>query len=191
MARTCSSGLRAAAGLLTIFALLAGCAAPSAHLPPPVYSPVRGSGELPAAQGPMYFYPERAQTEAQQDRDRYECYRWAVRETGFDPGMTAVRQTASPLPQPSPPSGAGVAAGAAAGAVVGAAVTGPRHGPEGIVLGAIFGGALGAMAEQSQARAAADAQARHAQAVARAQQPLADFRRAMGACMAGRGYRVG
>jgi hypothetical protein len=189
MAQDSFLGLRAVGGLLSAVALFAGCAAPSPHLPPPVYLPQRGGGEPPAAQGPMFFYPERGQTEAQQDRDRYECYRWAVRETGFDPGMTAVRQTASPLPPP--PSGAGVAAGAATGAVVGAAVTGPRHGPEGIVLGAIFGGALGAMAEQSQARAAADAQARHAQAVARAQQPLADFRRAMGACMAGRGYRGG
>ena len=26
----------------------------------------------------MYFYPERGQPGAQQDRDRYECYRWAV-----------------------------------------------------------------------------------------------------------------
>lgn len=37
-----------------------------------------GSGEL-------YVYPRLGQDEAQRDRDRYECYVWAVDQTGFDP----------------------------------------------------------------------------------------------------------
>ncbi|MCI0506751.1 MAG: hypothetical protein L0Z73_11675 [Gammaproteobacteria bacterium] len=35
----------------------------------------------------VYFYPTRGQSEQQQDRDRYECYMWAVKQTGFDPGQ--------------------------------------------------------------------------------------------------------
>jgi hypothetical protein len=33
----------------------------------------------------LYVYPSRGQSEQQQSDDRYECHRWAVRETGFDP----------------------------------------------------------------------------------------------------------
>src|SRR5882672_883767 len=71
--------------------LLAGCvvAPPRTYAPPP-----------PAVQAPppptVYFYPELSQDEAKQDRDRYECYRWAVRETGVDPGMTPVRNVPPP-----------------------------------------------------------------------------------------------
>ncbi|MEJ2691080.1 MAG: hypothetical protein P8130_14290 [Deltaproteobacteria bacterium] len=33
----------------------------------------------------LYIYPKKGQSPAQQDTDRYECYRWAVKQTGFDP----------------------------------------------------------------------------------------------------------
>jgi len=33
----------------------------------------------------LYVYPRNGQSEAQQAQDRYECHRWAVDETGFDP----------------------------------------------------------------------------------------------------------
>src|SRR6516164_8225587 len=33
----------------------------------------------------IYVYPARGQSQAQQQRDRYECHSWAVRQTGFDP----------------------------------------------------------------------------------------------------------
>ncbi|HSB98440.1 MAG TPA: hypothetical protein VLE45_00910, partial [Burkholderiaceae bacterium] len=62
--------------------LLAGCvvAPPHAYGPPPP--------PVPAPAQTVYFYPELQQDEVKQDRDRYECYRWAVRESGVDPGMT-------------------------------------------------------------------------------------------------------
>lgn len=145
----------------------------------------------------MYFYPERAQPEAQQDRDRYECYRWAVRESGVDPGMTTVRQ---PLPVPSGPGeplrdGSGVVAGAATGAILGAAVSSPRQAGTNAAIGAIFGAIFGAAAQENRAQAIEAAQARREQranaAAQAAQVPLGNFRRAMSACMAGRGYRIG
>lgn len=36
--------------------------------------------------GEIFVYPNRGQSEEQRDRDRYECYVWAVDQTGFDPG---------------------------------------------------------------------------------------------------------
>lgn len=143
----------------------------------------------------MYFYPERGQDGAQQDRDRYECYRWAVRETGVDPGMTPTSQPRRAGPGvPPPPNGADVVAGAATGAVMGAVVSSPRHAGENAVIGAIFGAMVGAAAQESRQRAYEQAEARQAQAQAaaqaRARVPLDNFRRAMSACMGGRGYRV-
>jgi hypothetical protein len=160
--------------------LLAGCAAaPHRHAAPPP----------PAVVAPpptMYFYPELSQDDGRQDRDRYECYRWAVRESGVDPGMTPVRHV--PPPRAAVRDGGEVVAGAATGAIVGAAVSSPYRTGEGLVLGAIFGSLIGAAAQESRVQAA---EARHARRLEYQQVPMNNFRRAMGACMSGRGYRVG
>jgi hypothetical protein len=44
----------------------------------------------PVAQAPnedmkLYIYPRQGQTEKQQADDRYQCHRWAVGQTGYDP----------------------------------------------------------------------------------------------------------
>ena len=138
----------------------------------------------------MYFYPERGQPEELQGRDRYECYRWAAQQTSTDPGMTPVRQVRSPTIMPPVRDGADVVAGAATGAVLGAAVSSPRHAGENAIIGAIFGTVLGAIAQESRAQAIEQAQARQQQAAAASRVPTDNFRRAMSACMQGRGYRV-
>jgi hypothetical protein len=33
----------------------------------------------------LYVYPLKKQSSEQQDKDRYECHRWAAQQTGFDP----------------------------------------------------------------------------------------------------------
>ena len=38
----------------------------------------------PPAQN-VFVYPNKGQTSEQQAKDRYECHRWAVEQTGFDP----------------------------------------------------------------------------------------------------------
>jgi hypothetical protein len=154
--------------LLMASLMLSACVA----TPPPV---ARTQGEAPVTAEPMYFYPEKGQDDARQDRDRYDCYRWAVSQSGFDPGMTAVTLPPS-APRITPSrDGSQVAAGAVTGAVIGS-VTSSRHHPgDAVVIGAIFS----ATSQSNQA-------ARQA-----ALAPLNGFRRAMGACMAGRGYRIG
>jgi uncharacterized protein DUF6515 len=43
------------------------------------------------AQGPdqVFIYPKNGQGEQRQATDRYECHRWAVSQTGFDPTLSA------------------------------------------------------------------------------------------------------
>lgn len=36
----------------------------------------------------VYAYPTHGQSAEQADRDRYECYQWAVQQTGFDPSRS-------------------------------------------------------------------------------------------------------
>ncbi len=187
-ARRSSAWFRLGAALSAL-ALLGGCVVAPVG---PQRQVVRTVPAPAVASAPLYFYPSRAQTEALQDRDRYECYRWAVRETGTDPGMTPVRQDSVRLAQAAPVrSDAGdVLGGAATGALIGAAISSPRHAGASAVLGAIFGAAVGAAAGEARNRAIDVAQARQEAAASRARAPQDTFRRAMSACMQGRGYTV-
>ncbi|MEO8016863.1 MAG: DUF6515 family protein [Pseudomonadota bacterium] len=53
-----------------------------------VTEPPRGQAEVGADPGgseEIFVYPKNGQGEEQQSTDRYECHRWAVEKTGFDP----------------------------------------------------------------------------------------------------------
>lgn len=49
---------------------------------PPPAQEVR---EAEAGSDQLFIYPKQGQSEEQQATDRYECHRWAVQQTGFDP----------------------------------------------------------------------------------------------------------
>lgn len=164
--------------------LLTACAPPmyrvrpsSAPTPPP-----------PAVE--IYFYPTKGQTKAQQDRDRYECYLWAVKQTGYDPGKAmAPHQRVEVVP--AAPPGSNVAAGAATGAVVGSMLSGPRDHGQGLVFGAIYGAMLGAASEQAQQEQAARMEQNiNERDYAKVEEQARNYRRAMTACLEGRGYTV-
>jgi hypothetical protein len=184
----------AAHGAVLVAAVLAaGCIAPPRH----AYARNEVVRTAPPSPPPMYFYPERQQSNEAQDRDRFECYRWASRESGVDPGMTPVRkdpQQRVVSTQADPRDGAPIVVGAMTGAALGA-MSSPHHPGDNAVIGAIFGAALGAIAQESRAQAIEQSQARRQQADQAAAQasaaPFDNFRRAMSACMSGRGYRVG
>ncbi|HEV2443233.1 MAG TPA: glycine zipper 2TM domain-containing protein [Steroidobacteraceae bacterium] len=184
-----SSALRGIAGMAALSALalgLAGCATtPPAPPPPP---PAAYAGPPPNTT--VYAYPQNGQSADQQSRDRYECSLWAVHQTGFDPSAPNVppeyRVVAS-----GPPPGTGTAIGAIAGAVIGAAIS-PRWDRG---AGAVFGGLTGAMigsasdaqrAQQNQMEMTAQEQ----QQAAAMSQKAFDYRRALSACLSGRGYSV-
>jgi hypothetical protein len=139
-------------------------------------------------------YPAQGQSPEQLDRDRYECHNWAVKQTGFDPSVAGVppHQRVVIHGPPPPPPGSGIAGGAITGAVLGAIIGGPRDAGAGAAIGAIAGAAIGGAAEQQQAQAARDAQDR---AIERARPPGQEqragaYRRAITACLEGRGYTV-
>jgi hypothetical protein len=50
-------------------------------------SPILATGEGSA--GRLYVYPRKGQTAEKQASDEYECHRWAVEQTGFDPSSAA------------------------------------------------------------------------------------------------------
>jgi hypothetical protein len=55
-----------------------------------VVTPQRGPDQF-------YVYPKKGQSVEQQDKDRYECHRWAVSQTGFDPSLSTSNLTDSEL----------------------------------------------------------------------------------------------
>jgi len=153
----------------------------------------------PAPQAPpppveVYFYPTKGQSAAQQDRDRYECYRWAVKQSGFDPSAPQLAPHQRIQVAPSPPPGTSTAVGAATGAVLGAVVSPPSHSAEGAAVGAVTGAIIGAASDAARQEQAQTVQKkidqREAQRQARVEQQAANYRRAMTACLEGRGYTV-
>jgi len=85
----------------------------------------------------IYAYPSKGQSQSQQDRDRYECHSWAVKQTGLDPSraQAATSDTHAVSNQPLPPHGHVVrgatraaALGAVGGAITGNAGTGAAAG---------------------------------------------------------------
>jgi hypothetical protein len=60
-------------------------AAPQAIVPPP-----------PSAEK-TFIYPRQGQSEKQQATDRYECYRWTIGQTGYDPTQPPAGQSGAEL----------------------------------------------------------------------------------------------
>ncbi|HEY6123483.1 MAG TPA: glycine zipper 2TM domain-containing protein [Steroidobacteraceae bacterium] len=139
----------------------------------------------------IYVYPAKGQNDRQLDRDRYECHGWASKQTGYDPSQPP---PATPLNVTLPPDHRGAVNGAVAGAVIGAAVSGHHDTAEGAVVGAVAGAVLGAATDVSRAREAAGLASRQTAAEqaerARIEKQAYDYRRAIGACLEGRGYTV-
>jgi len=124
-----------------------------------------------AAAAGLFVYPQRGQSAAQQDKDSYECYRWAKSQSGVDPG-------APPPPARAGQHAGGAVGGAARGAALGAAVGAiAGNAGKGAAAGAVVGGVQGR-------RRSVAAQQAHQQATRSA------YDRAFAACMEGRGYTV-
>lgn len=59
-----------------------------------VAAPAHDGGALAQAEDKVFIYPRQNQTGERQASDEYECHRWAVGQSGFDP-VAAVSGTAS------------------------------------------------------------------------------------------------
>ncbi len=179
--------------LASLAGVLTGCVAapPPRPMPPPP----------PAAPPPnvdVYAYPLHNQPPDQQDRDHYECSTWATEQTGFDPSAPGVPpHDRVRVVSAGPPPGTNTAIGAVAGAVLGAVIAPRWQAAPAALAGAVVGGAIGSSADAANAQAnaanAANAQAATAQdrrASAVYEQKAANYRRALAACLDGRGYSV-
>jgi hypothetical protein len=180
----------AAAGVSLV---LSGCYSSAYYresrpLPPPE---VKNQGS-DAAQ--IYFYPKEGQTKEQQGRDHYECYNWAVKETGFDPATSQIPADDRVRLVPMPPPGYDTATLAIAGAVLGAILGGRRNAAGGAIIGATGGAIIGSASDSARQQSVQHQQDAYntqirAQRTAFAEREM-NFRRAMSACLEGRGYSV-
>jgi hypothetical protein len=182
-----ASGIAALFLLSLPFLLLSACY-PAPYHPASRPAPEAAYDNNQASLTQVYFYPKAGQSTEQQSRDHYDCYNWAVKQTGFDPGQSAIPTDERVRVVPMPPPGHDTATLAVAGAVLGALIGGPRHALGGALIGASGGAMAGAAsdaARQEEAHAARDS-ARDSRLAEKA----AGFRRAMSSCLEGRGYSV-
>lgn len=153
----------------------------------------------PAASTPLptttvYFYPTKGQSSSQQDRDRYECYLWAKKQSGFDPGQAqlAPHQRIEVTPTAAP--GSDTAAGAVTGAIVGSMMSDHHDRGFGLVFGAITGAILGSASDAARQQQAQQIEQQYnadeSRKYARVEKQARDYQRATTACLEGRGYSV-
>lgn len=160
--------------------VLAGCATTQTRT---VYAPAEPIKQI-------YVYPAAGQPAQRMDRDRYECHLSAAKQSGFDPSRVRSGYQQRYEIVSAPPPGTNTVGGALAGAVLGAAVAGPGDAGGGALVGAAAGAVVGAAADsanqQRVARETRDVRRRDAALEQRAD----DYRRAISACLEGRGYTV-
>jgi hypothetical protein len=133
----------------------------------------------------LYVYPTKGQTKQTQKQDEFECYKWAVEQSGIDPLNLP---KATPPPVQSGPDGSavkGAAKGAAAGAAIGS-ISGDMG--KGAAYGAMIGGIAGRRQGQ-QAQAQGNAQAQQ-QSAAKEQEMKDNFKKAFTVCIEGKGYTI-
>ncbi|MGC2032104.1 MAG: hypothetical protein WA642_18955 [Steroidobacteraceae bacterium] len=138
----------------------------------------------------VFVYPANGQSAEQTERDRYECHVWAVQQTGVDPSRADASPYERVVVQPANPPGSGTVAGAIGGAIIGSIIAGPRNAGAGLVLGGATGAIVGSAADASAQAQAQQTQAQINQSAAAGRARADSYRRALGACLQGRGYTV-
>jgi hypothetical protein len=133
----------------------------------------------------LYVFPAKNQSKQKQKEDEFECYKWAVEQSGIDP--LNLPKVEAPPPQTGPTGGAvkGAAKGAAAGAAIGA-IAGDAG--KGAAIGAAAGGMRGVkqgkQAQAQQNKAAQDNAANAEKAM------IESYNKAFSVCIEGKGYTV-
>lgn len=157
--------------------------------PDPAPAPSAGAtAQRPGAR--LFIYPTAGQSAEQQDRDRYECYRWAVQQTGFDPSAAPRLPEDQVTLVPVPPRGVETLTGTVVGAAVGAGIGSiSGHAGEGAAVGAVTGALAGAANEYAREQVVESIEAQEAERSEHLGQ-LSRYQRAMAACLEGRGYTV-
>jgi hypothetical protein len=142
------------------------------------YNQISGSMKL-------YVFPSKGQSNQQQKKDEFECYQWAVEQSGIDPLNLPKIEVPAPATGPTGGAVVGAAKGAAAGVAIGA-IAGDAG------KGAAIGAAAGAMAGRRAGKQAQAQQNQQAQAsAAKSEQAMKDdFKKAFSVCMEVKGYTI-
>jgi hypothetical protein len=165
---------------VVLLGLLSACVTP----PPRTYA-------VPAPPPQRVFvYPAHGQSPEQTERDRYECHTWAVQQTGVDPSRADASAYERVIVQPSTPPGSNAVGGAIAGAIIGSIIGGPRNAGAGLLLGGATGAVIGSAADANAQQQARMTQQQINQSAAEGRARGDAYRRAIGACLQGRGYTV-
>jgi len=138
----------------------------------------------------LMIFPAKGQSEEQLEKDKFECYSWSKKQTGFDP-MVIPKATEPPPQQQAKRGGAvrGAAGGAIAGAAIGKITGNSRS--DGAKYGAAAGGLTGGMRQSGQKRSDQQAQAQWEKEQAdNYMKNRNNYNRAYGACLEGKGYTV-
>lgn len=133
----------------------------------------------------LYVFPAKGQSKQKQKEDEFECYKWAMEQSGIDP-LNLPKVEAAPA-QTGPTGGAivGGAKGAAAGVAIGA-IAGDAG--KGAAIGAVVGGLAG----RSKGKQAQNQQNQQSQtdAAAKEKEMKDSFIKGFSACMEGKGYSL-
>jgi hypothetical protein len=167
--------------------LLGGCVV----APPPRPAPPPPVVEAPPPPPDVYAYPLHGQSAEQQDRDHYECSLWATQQTGFDPSAPGVPpHERVRVVSAGPPPGTNTAIGAVAGAIIGAAIAPRWQSAGGALAGAVVGSAIGNATDAANAQQTRTVLVTDRRAAVLQEQRAANYRRALAACLDGRGYSL-
>jgi len=132
----------------------------------------------------LFLFPSNGQSQQQQKADEFECFKWAMEQTGIDP-LNLPKVEAEVQSGPTGGAVRGAARGAAAGAAIGA-IAGDAG--KGAAIGAAAGG-MGGLRGGRQAQAQQNQQAQ-ANAAAAEKDIKNTFIKAFSACIEGKGYTV-
>ena len=143
------------------------------------------------AQDPI-FYPAKGQSDDQLEKDKYDCYGWAKKKTGFDPIKTPTTKSAPPAKEEKVTGTGGSALiGGGAGAIIG----GVAGGGKGALAGGLIGGTGGALVGSARSSEQREREEKKRKDWERSEgnsyaHERNQYNRALGACMEGRGYTV-
>jgi len=147
---------------------------------------------LPSSELGLTVFPAKGQPRDVQFTEEQQCYAWAKENTGIDPTLvkanpdSAAKAAAAKASEATTGAAVGGAArGAAAGALIGAAA---GDAGKGAAIGATAG-AIGGRRAKKQVEGQA-AQQGAQQANAQAAELMNQFKKAMAACLEGKGYTV-
>jgi outer membrane lipoprotein SlyB len=148
----------------------------------------------PALAQDFMIYPAKGQSQDQTEKDKFACYEWAKKQSGFDPMETP--RTSTPPPQKAEGSTAGGAVqggvvGGLLGVGIGALAGGKKGAGRGALIGGLGGATIGGVRSHDQQQQAERRRQEWAdREAAQYMQKRDAYNRGYSACLEAKGYTV-